>query len=153
MFDRFADQSLNVAMRYIRDIDLANEAVIRGFTKAFKSIKKYTHFSDNGFKSWLMKIIANESLMLIRERKTIIYHESNEELDASIDSEVVDRASVDHINQAMGLLPEGYRLVLSMYAVEGFSHKEIADLLGIAESTSRSQLTYARKKLQILLSK
>ena len=152
LFDRFVDVCLNVSKRYVTDDDLAKEAVIRGFAKLFEKIATtYEHRGEKTFEGWLMRIMVNESLMLLRERKRITVQSDYESVDASIDSEAFNKMEAEYIYEALSTLPSGYRVIISLYAIEGYSHKEIADQLGISEGTSRSQLMHARRKLQTVL--
>ncbi len=100
---------------------------------------------------WIRKIMVNECLMRLRKDRTRFYLNVNDQRIETTDS--INDLSADDILGLIDTLPIGYRTVFNLYAIDGYSHKEIAALLDITESASRSQLTHARAKLQELLLK
>lgn len=144
---------MTVSRRYAPDLDSAKDVLQMGLIKILNSIDKY---KDEGkFEAWMKKIIINTALTTFRKRK--IQFESLElnevKLNTIISPEIYSKMEVDDLMKTINSLPEGFREVFNLYAIEGFSHKEIGELLGIRESTSRSQLTRARvllkKKLEV----
>lgn len=148
LYDLTSTKLMNVSMRYLGDEFDAEEALINGYYKIFKSIEKVEWRGESAFNGWMKRVIVNECLMIIRKRKI---QPSTTELDtvshtASVAAE--DTFQQKEIHNLIAKLPPGYRTVFNLYVVEGYTHKEIADQLGIQESTSKSQLNKARNQLK-----
>jgi RNA polymerase sigma factor (sigma-70 family) len=135
-----------ICYRYIGNQMDTEEVVQNGFLKVFQNIAKMEYRGIKQFENWLITIFINESLNFLK-RKNIEFISLNEISD-DIASEPLNYHGEEDYYQLLLELPIGYRTVFSLYAIEGYSHKEIADRLDISESTSRSQLTKARKFLQ-----
>ena len=149
LYDRYAAKMLGVCRLYIKDLHYAEDVMIEGFTRALNNLGKFRF--EGSFEGWLRRIMVREAIDFLRER-TQLYFEN-------IDAVEVQPVTADHqdidaelLQLMIDKLPEGYRTVLIMFAVEGYSHKEIATMLTISESTSKSQLFKARKLLQLQLS-
>lgn len=147
-YEKYAGKMLAICKRYLSDGMLAEDVLMEGLTKA---IAKIDQFSFNGsFEGWVKRIIVNEALMKIRSQK-------NNEVDIedvayALPSESQgDHLEAEDLYKMVASLPDGYRTVFNMYAIEGYSHKEIADKLGVSEGTSKSQLSRARAMLQGML--
>jgi RNA polymerase sigma factor (sigma-70 family) len=137
-------------MRYANNQEDARDILNEGFVKIFKYLERYQ--IGTSLESWMKKIIVNTAIDFYRKS---IRHRS-EELDtarhiSTHDEDALSKCSVEEIMLAVKTLPLSYRTVFNLYAVEGYSHKEVADSLGITESTSRSNLVKARIKLQEIL--
>ena len=132
LFDMFADKMLLLCCRYVKRREDAEELLLDGFYKFFKSI--------------------NECLMFLRKKNvfTIVTESAAEEI--VLEEEALNNLSADEIFNLIVTLPVGYRTVFNLFVVEGMEHKEIAVLMGISEGTSKSQLSKARALLQKLLS-
>ena len=151
LYDQFAARHLGVCKRYIKDHGDAEYVMLEGF---YKILTKINTFSNKGsFEGWMRRIMVNESLMFLRKR--VNYHmvlESNSPIpthDISID----DQLAYEDLLKILDLLPDGYRTVFNMYVIEGYKHKEIAEVLNISISTSKTQLLHAKKRLQHILEK
>ncbi|WP_378182429.1 RNA polymerase sigma factor [Aquimarina sp. SS2-1] len=146
LYDTYAPKMLSVCRRYIRDIHFAEEVMLSGFFKVFKNLKQFNF--EGSFEGWIRRIMVNESISFLRKQKQILFTEdipvSNEASWNNIHIEL----EVEQIQELIDNLPEGYRMVFVLYAVEGYKHNEIATMLGVSESTSKSQLFKARKMLQ-----
>lgn len=146
LYDSYAPKMLSVCRQYIRDIHYAEDVMIMGFVKVFKSLE---HFRNEGsFEGWIRRIMINESISYLRKKQFVVY---DEELFKNNSSTYMDSTSdleVEHIQRLIDELPEGYKLVFVLFAIEGYKHSEIAEILEISESTSKSQLFKARKLLQ-----
>ena len=106
--------------------------------------------SEGAFKAWMKQVVANEALAFLRNRKKVLFVEQEQtadEIDEESASPDIERISSDDLHQLISELPDGYRTVLNLYVFENYSHRQIASLLGIKESTSASQLYYAKKLL------
>lgn len=137
-----------LCQRYLHDRDDAEDVLMEGFMKVFKSLNKFTYTDENSLEVWMRRIIINECLMRLRKSRWLVIVESY----ATDIPETIDTAiSAEEILRLISALPQGYRTVFNLYAIDGYSHAEIATLLGISESASRSQLSHARSRLKELL--
>lgn len=120
------------------------------FIKVFRNIQRFEQ--RGSLEGWIRRIVVNTALKN-RDKKSFANEQIGAEVDQNIGSvpSIYSDLGADDLMQVIGRLPEGYRLVFNLYAIEGYSHKEIADLLDIGESTSRSQLVKARKMLQEMI--
>lgn len=151
-YERFSGRMLGVCMRYCANRDDAEEVMLDGFMRVFEKIDQ---FRENGsFEGWIRRVMVTESLMFLRRNKQWRQEIPIEE--ASVEPDYVWADSAIHENDLLRMvnqLPDGYRTVFNLYAIEGYSHAEIADLLGISEGTSKSQLSRARAILQATIVK
>ena len=144
---------LNVAFRIVGNIADAEDVLQESFLDAFSKVKDFRQ--ETTFGLWLKQIVVHRSINLLRKRKVEWVELGENELDGIAD-EVIDnddemQYQVAVVKQAMNKLPEGYRVVLSLYLLEGYDHEEIGQILNIAENTSRTQFLRAKRKLQELL--
>lgn len=150
LYTRFSPKMLSVCRQYIKDIHQAEDTMITAFMKVFTNLNK---FQFNGsFEGWIRRIMVNESISYLRVHKNIKFIDDEaffEERFNNIESQFL----VDDIQFFIDNLPEGYRVVFNLYAIEGYKHQEIATMLGINAGTSKSQLSHARKMLQNQISK
>ena len=148
LFDTYSDGMLMVCLRYVKSLPDAEEAMLNGFFNFYKAIDRFVYNGKGSIGGWLKKIMVNECLMYLRKqgRLTIV----NEEYASKIgeDDGQIARMNANEIFKLVMELPAGYRTVFNLFVVEGYSHKEIAGLLGITEGTSKSQLNKARLQLQ-----
>lgn len=141
----------NVGFRIVQNEEEAQDVLQEAFISAFRNLDGYR--GDATFGSWLKRIVVNKALNAVSRRRFEPIPE-NEDWDiAEPDNDVTYRGelSVDRVKKAISQLPEGYRAVLSLYLMEGYDHQEIAGIMGITESTSKSQLNRAKAKLRELL--
>lgn len=143
----------NTALRIIGDTAEAEDVMQEGFLNAFQKIDTYR--GEVSFGAWLKKIIVNRSLDSIKARKALISIETipvdiADETENAYE-EIDDHVTVEMIRKAIDKLPEGYRIVLSLYLIEGYDHEEISEILNISNATSRTQYHRAKKKLGELL--
>ena len=150
VFDLYAGKMLGVCMRYARNNADAEDMLQDAFIKVFDKIKQFK--GEGSFEGWIRKIVVNTALKkytLIRYDKEIIGHEGvDAEHFFSTEQGAYAHLSEKELLQLINKLPDGYRFVFNMYVIEGYSHDEIATLLGIQSGTSRSQLAKARMLLQ-----
>ena len=146
LFNWHAPKMLSVCRYYIKDVQHAEEAMLNGFYKVFTQLKSFEN--KGSFEGWIRRIMVRESISFLRQKKQVIFVEvEHESTDASPVSSDANFA-VEDIQNLIDDLPEGYRMVFVMYAIEGYKHHEIANLLKISEGTSKSQLYKARQLLQ-----
>jgi len=153
LFDRFSPLMLGVAMRYIKDKAHAEDVLQDGFIKVFKNLQKFEN--KGSLEGWIRRIVVNTALDQIRKNKK---NQNDLHLDDS-NFEIVQKSDAIGMLEAEVLmdiiqqLPDGYRVVFNMFAIEGYSHKEIAAELKISESTSKSQYSRAKSVLRETLKK
>lgn len=147
LYDKYAPKMLGVCRQYIKDLQFAEDVMVNGFVKVFKHLNSFKH--EGSFEGWIRRIMIRESISYLRKKQFVVY--DDEILDKgeyqNVSFSLVDM-NVDHIQILIDDLPDGYKTVFVMYAIEGYKHAEIADLLGISESTSKSQLFKGRRLLQ-----
>lgn len=146
LFEKHAPKMLSVCRYYVKDVFQAEEVMLNGFFKVFKHI---TSFKNQGsFEGWIRRIMVRESISYLRTKKHVEF--SVEEVDPrqNLTDTINSNIEVAEIQQLIDSLPEGYKMVFNMYAIEGYKHHEIAELLDISEGTSKSQLFKARQLLQ-----
>ena len=128
--------------------ETAKDLLQEGFIKVFSAIGSFE--GSGSFEGWMRRIFVNTALEYLR--KNDILKESveidNTEVLQEVDYSAIERISADELMELIAELPPGFRTVFNMFVIEGYSHKEIGDALGITESTSRSQLTRAKRLLQ-----
>lgn len=149
LYDRFATQLFLVARRYVKSDVEAEEVLQNGFLKIFQHLPQFMYSSDGAFVAWMKKIIVNECLQELRKKNSFLIVAEEHAQDSDITDDVLGRLSAQDIYRFITKLPIGYRTVFNLYAVEGYSHAEIAGILNITEGTSKSQLSKARKTLQL----
>ncbi|HEA28520.1 MAG TPA: sigma-70 family RNA polymerase sigma factor [Leeuwenhoekiella sp.] len=146
LFALHAPKMLSVCRQYLPEVQRAEEAMCNGFLKVFKNLENFRH--EGSFEGWVRRIMVRESISYLRSEKNLKFTEVEIEDDLqSYDAANAD-LEVEEIQRLIDALPEGYRAVFVLYAIEGYRHSEIATLLNINENTSKSQLHKARKKLQ-----
>jgi RNA polymerase sigma factor (sigma-70 family) len=142
----------NVGYRIVNDAAEAQDVLQEAFISAFRNLKNYR--GDSTFGAWLKKIVVNKAINQVTRRKPERLP-TNERWDIGEEIAVDELEgypfTVEKVKRAIELLPDGYRVVLSLYLMEGYDHREIAGILGITESTSKSQYNRSKKKLKELL--
>ena len=151
LFDRYHRGLLGVCQRYCRDKNEAEEVLLDGFMQIFKKIK--TLKDDKTLEAWMRRVIVNKAIDQFRKNKTKADERSIEDMNTeiSVDMDQLSSLSEKDILQTVQKLPNGYRMIFNLYAIEGYNHKEIGKKLGISESTSKTQLLRARKALIAML--
>ncbi|RSK44808.1 RNA polymerase sigma factor [Hymenobacter perfusus] len=147
LYERFAGLMLSVCLRYLRRREDAEEALIVGFTKVFRALDQYRH--EGSFEGWIRRIVVNEALGMLRRKEPL--HMAIDDLTYDVPATAAEAESQLNAADMLALLadlPAGYRTVFNLYALEGYTHPEIGELLGISEGTSKSQLSKARGMLQ-----
>jgi RNA polymerase sigma factor (sigma-70 family) len=151
LYKLYSKAMFNVGFRITGNEDDAEDVLQESFISAFRNLDGYR--GDASFGSWLKKIVINKAINLLKKRKWELMPEDKEfdvpEEDA--EQEYLPSLSIDKVRQAIQQLPDGYRSVLSLYLLEGYDHQEIAEIMSITESTSKSQLNRAKNKLREIL--
>ena len=158
LYKRYCGAMLGVAVRYCRNTTEAEDALQESFIRIFKYIKNFEGRHEGSLSAWVKTVVVNTTLSHNRNNKKHHYTEDIDEVHVSsddtplFDEEVdVSRRKQEQILKAMQKLPVGYRTVFNLYVVEGYTHKEIAEIMEISENTSKSQLSKARRYLKKLL--
>jgi len=152
LYQLFAPKMLSVCRQYLKKQELAEEVMLTGFMKVFTHLGSYK--SQGSFEGWIRRIMVNESISQLRKDKKL-YFKDESVLENSLEhvAYLESALEVEEIQKMIDSLPNGYKTVFVLYAVEGYKHSEIAELLQISESTSKTQLFKARKMLQGLVNK
>lgn len=146
-YDIFSPLVMGVCNRYMKDPHLADDVFQEAFIKIFLNISQLK--DANAVHGWIKKLTVNVALDHLKAMKfTETIEDSSHELSDQFYSDLIDKLSNDAIMDVINKLPEGYRVVFNLSVIDGYSHKDIANELGIAESTSRSQLVHAKRILK-----
>lgn len=148
LFNHYYKDLYLIAMRYLSDHHNAEDILIHSFTKVFKSIKGFTYRGQGSLGRWIRTILINESIRFLNKRNLIQFNEDLEYLEPqNLEADGLQQMQASEIMKLIERLPDGYRTVFNLYIIEGYAHKEIAQMLGISENTSKSQLKKARNQL------
>jgi RNA polymerase sigma-70 factor (ECF subfamily) len=150
LFDLYSSKMYGLCFRYVRHTMEAEDVLVTAFTKIFDRIEQFK--GDGSFEGWIRRIMVNEALTFLRKSRTMYLETDLDQADREPDYDnLSDHLEADDLLKMIQEMPAGYRLVFNMYAIDGYSHKEIAEQLGISENTSKSQLSRARVYLQKML--
>jgi RNA polymerase sigma-70 factor (ECF subfamily) len=148
LYDTHSRKMMGVCLRYVSNWETARDVLQDGFIKVFAGMDSYA--GAGSFEGWMRKIFVNCALEFLRKsdvlRDAIGLDYTNEA--SGSDHSVIADMSADELMKIVQDLPTGFRTIFNLFAIEGFSHKEISEMLGITESTSRSQYTRAKQLLQ-----
>lgn len=145
LYEMYAPKMLSVCRYYISDVHNAEEVMLDGFFKVFTNLHK---FEFNGsFEGWIRKTMVRQAIDFLRSQKVIVFIEEVNHTPEKQGSHM-DLFQDDYLQNLIDQLPEGYKMVFVLYAIEGYKHNEIAEMLNISEGTSKSQLSRARRMLQ-----
>lgn len=152
VYERFAGKMLAVCARYCANRSDAEEVMLDGFMRVFEKIDQFRE--DGSFEGWIRRIMVTESLMFLRKTKQWRQEIPIDDTTVEPNYDWADTAvNENDLLRIVNQLPDGYRTIFNLYAIEGYSHAEIAEMLGISEGTSKSQLSRARMILQASLKK
>jgi RNA polymerase sigma-70 factor (ECF subfamily) len=152
LFDLYADRMLILCRRYVKNAQDAEELMLDGFYKFFKTLQSFHYQNDAALFAWIKKIMIRECLMFLRKKNVFTLVSDSDAEEIGMEEEILSQLSASEIFGLIVQLPVGYRTVFNLFVVEGIPHKEIAGLLNISEGTSKSQLSKAKALLQKLLS-
>jgi RNA polymerase sigma factor (sigma-70 family) len=147
LYEKYSNKMMGICYRYLNDEVVAEDIMIEGFMKIFNCINQ---FNESGsLEGWMRRIMVNESLGYLRKHKNSFFEGFSEDILNLSDGQVGDaHFNAQELMDMIQLLPLGYKTVFNLYAIEGYAHIEIAEMLNISESTSKSQLHRARTALQ-----
>ncbi|MDL2310281.1 sigma-70 family RNA polymerase sigma factor [Parabacteroides sp. OttesenSCG-928-B22] len=149
LYEIYAPLMMSVCMRYVNNRETARDLLQDGFIKVFTKFGEYAGRGALG--AWMRRVFVTTALEYLRTTdalKLSVHIDDAAIHPVQTDESALDRLSTEELMQCVAQLPDGYRTVFNMYAIEGFSHKEIAQILGVSEITSRTQFIRARNALQ-----
>lgn len=151
LFERYSPEMLGVCRRYVKRLEDAEDVLIEAFYKVFSNLAGFK--GEGSFEGWIRRIVVNEALMFLRRRYNFNMIVELDQVQIADHLTIQDELAAQDIRNLLDELPTGYRTVFNLYVLEGFKHREIADLLQISINTSKSQLILAKKRMQDLLEK
>ena len=157
LFRLYYGKMLGVCMRYSRDRDSAEEVLQQGFIKIFEKLDRFNY--KGSFEGWMRRIMANTAIDAIRSsKKNPLLSDNDEDFKSLSEDKIVVKEEEDFIQmkadialEAISSLSPAYKAVFNLFVIEKYSHKEIAEILGISEGTSKSNLSKAKLNLQKVL--
>ncbi len=151
LYKRYGALMFGICRRYAADAATAEDLLHDGFVTLYMKIGDYR--GEGSFEGWCRRIFVTTALGYLRRERRMQHPEQVENVPRLTDNEAsaLDKIEAADLMRSIGELPDGYRTVLNLYAVEGYSHGEVAELMGISENTSRSQYSRAKAKLMEIL--
>lgn len=148
LYSNYYRRMLGICLRYCSSKDEAEDVMLDGFMNIFSKIKSYN--KRGSFEGWMKRVMVNTAIDNFRKNKKHYYHSDIDDFENElvIKANLLESFSAKEILNTVQQLSEGYRIVFNLFAIEGYSHQEIADMLGISINTSKTQLFKARKLLQ-----
>lgn len=146
LYERYCDAMYTSAYRILDDHDLANDALQEAFIQVFRVLHQFSFRSTLGV--WIKSIVIHTSLKILKKQQPFSYAAEVDEMQSVVWEEPM---SGEYLEKAILALPPGYRVVFLLIEVEGYRHREVAEMLGITEGTSKSQLFRAKKQLKNIL--
>jgi RNA polymerase sigma factor (sigma-70 family) len=153
LFDKFARKMFSVCLRYAKNEEQAEDVLQDGFVKVFGKLKDFK--SEGSLEGWIRRIMVNTALDQIRKNNKQLGDTNIDDVGYKIENNdfIVEKMMAEDLMKMVQAMPDGYKVVFNMFAIEGYSHGEIADTLGISENTSKSQYSRARAYLRERLEK
>lgn len=151
LFERFAPRMLSVCLRYSKETEIAEDVLQDAFVKVFTKLENFK--GDGSLEGWIRRIVVNTALDQIRKDVKFREDVAVDDVGYRLEQQMFqgDALLEEDLLRMISAMPDGYRVVFNMFAIEGYSHKEIAEGLGISENTSKSQYSRARAYLQTKL--
>lgn len=148
LFDKFAKKMLGVCLRYAKDMEQAEDVLQDGFVKVFFKLRDFKN--EGSLEGWIRRIMVNTALDQIRKNGKLLGDTSIDDVGYKIENNdmIFENLVAEDLMKLVQAMPDGYKVVFNMFAIEGYSHSEIADTLGISENTSKSQYSRARAYLR-----
>ena len=146
LYDRFSGYTMATAHRYIPDGDAAKDVVQDCFVNILTSIDRFEYRGEGSLRAWITRIVSNQAVNWVKQHEMHTFTDEMPQLEEEVLPDV-EEVPPDILNEMIGRLPAGYRLVLNLFVFEQLSHPEIAHLLGIMPGTSSSQYARAKKEL------
>ena len=149
LYKMYIEELSSVCYRYVPSKNDAKDVLQNSLVRIFIAIPAIDYRNEESLRAWMIKVVVNEALSFLRGRKKQLFIEQDPvAIQISDDDEPqAEKISSDELHRLISELPDGYRTVINLYVFEGYPHKKIAAMLGITESTSASQLYYAKREL------
>lgn len=145
LYERYKGYAMSIGLRYIPEVDNVEDVVQDSFITILTSIGKFDYRGEGSLKGWIGRIVANKAIDFVKKNERITFVDTIP--DKQEDEPEIERIPPDELTAMIARLPSGCRMILNLYVFEHYSHKEIANQLGIKENTSSSQLSRARQLL------
>jgi len=149
LYDKYSAKMFGVCRRYVKSYEDAEDVLIHGLYKVLSNIDSFQ--GAGSFEGWIRRIVVNESLMFLRKKHNFLLSVEISNIEIASQVTVEDSLAADDILKLLDKLPTGYRTVFNLYVLEGYKHREIAEILGISINTSKSQLILAKKRMKKLI--
>ena len=151
LYQKYYGYAMSIALRYAPSHEEASEILNDSFLKVFTSIDKFD--LKKPLKPWLSRIVVNTAISRFRQEKKHLYQADLEKAESqeNLNEDALDALAAEEIIALLHRLPDVHRITFNLYELEGYSHQEISQQLGISEATSRSNLSRAKAKLQKIL--
>lgn len=141
-------------MRYLANYHDTEDVLSVSYTRIFKNISHFENRGEGSFQKWINTIVINEAIRFLKSKKALLFQEDEDLLTLNVSfPDSSDLLDAEEVSQVLESMPKGYRTVFNLFAIEGYSHKEIAEMLQINENTSKSQLSKARNYIILKLKK
>ena len=149
IYNLFSDKMYAVSLRYTRQDEDAKDVLQDAFVRIYKNLDKFQF--TGSFEGWCRRIVANTAIESLRKKGRLLETSTEQLPEMEIAPKSLENLKVNDLMALVRSLPDGYRSVFNMYVIDGYSHKEIADILDVSESTSKTQLYKARLALQRMI--
>jgi RNA polymerase sigma-70 factor (ECF subfamily) len=146
VYKTYGPKVFGICKRYLKNRELAEEITINSFLTVFQKCKQFNN--QGSFEGWILKITVNCCLMELRKNNLQFEDSLNDKIITTSRNEIENQIENQDIEKMLAILSDSARLIFNLYAIEGYKHREIAEMLNISEGTSKSQLNYAREKLK-----
>ena len=149
LYQMYIGELSSVCYRYVPDENDARDVLQNSFVKIFTTIAALDYRGEDSFKAWMKRIVANEAFGILKQRRKLVFVEQDAACKETSDDDEPgpERLSPDELHRLISELPDGYRTVVNLYVFEGYSHRQIAEILNISERTSASQFYHAKRLL------
>lgn len=151
LYEHYSALFFAICLRYVKNNFDAEDVLSQSFFKIFKNIHQFS--GQGSFEGWMKRIVVNENLMFLRKRKNFNLSLETEQIEIAENENIHANINFNEILSCLNELPEGYRTIFNLFVIEGYKHREIAELLNISINTSKSQLIHAKKKMLYLVKK
>ena len=151
LYQKYYKRMLGICLRYCNTKTEAEDIMLDGFMNIYSKIKLYN--SKGSFEGWMKRVMVNTAIDSFRKNKKYNYHSNIKDYEEElfVNAILPEKFTEEEILKTIQLLPQGYKIVFNLFAIEGYSHQEIATILGVTVNTSKTQLFKARKQLQKFL--
>ena len=150
-FEQLFTPMFRVCLRYVSTNEDAEDCAMKGFVKAFQHLPHFKYDGEGSVQKWLRRIMVNECLMHLRRKNNLMLYAEDAAMNVERPADILLKTDAEELNSLIMQLPAGYRTVFNLFAIDGYSHKEIGGILHINENTSKSQFNKAKMRLKILL--